>query len=243
MKIITYNMQHDKKSRDNWTTILEQEDPDILLAQESLDPNEVQLPLVDSEWHQRTTWKLVTANWGSAVYVKSHDFNPITLPGFEGWVVGVEIPASSFPISDEKPLRVFSVHAPTAKESYARAVNKILDMLRDSRDGADLVIGGDFNLTISRRHPSEDRQTSNADMKIQQRLEDEFGLINCWQTMNPDLPLAQTLRWDRDPVPPYHCDGHFVPGSWTEKLKACRVLSGPQWDRMSDHNPVVAVFG
>ena len=158
-------------------------------------------------------------------------------------MVGVEIPASAFPISGDKPLRVFSVHAPTAKESYARAVNKILDMLRDYRDGADVVIGGDFNLTVSRRHPAEDRQTSTADLKIQQRLEDEFGLINCWQTMNPDVPLAQTLRWDRDPVPPYHCDGIFVPGSWSEKLKACQVLSGPPWDGMSDHNPVVAEFG
>jgi endonuclease/exonuclease/phosphatase family metal-dependent hydrolase len=243
LKIITYNMQHDKKSRDNWAAILEREDPDIVLAQESLNPGEVQLPLVDSAWHQRTIWKLVTANWGSAVYVKSHEVKPITLPEFAGWVVGVEIPADSFPMSAGRPLRVFSVHAPTAKESYARVVNKILDMLRAFRDGADVVIGGDFNLTVSPRHPTEDRQTSAADLKIHQRLEEEFNLINCWQTMNSDIPLAQTLRWDRDPVPPYHCDGIFVPGSWTETLTACKVLSGSPWDGMSDHNPVVAEFG
>jgi endonuclease/exonuclease/phosphatase family metal-dependent hydrolase len=146
-------------------------------------------------------------------------------------------------MSAGKPLRVFSVHAPTSNESYARVVNNILDMLREFRDEADVVVGGDFNLTVSRRHPTEDRQTSAADLKIQQRLEDEFGLINCWQTMNPDVPLAQTLRYDPNPVPPYHCDGIFVPGSWCERLQECQVLSGRPWDGMGDHNPVVAVFG
>lgn len=80
------------------------------------------------------------------------------------------------------------------RDEYQQVVNSILDMLVDHRDGCEVVIGGDFNLTVSKRHESENRITEKADLKIQSRLGDEFGLLNYWQTANPDNPLAQTLR-------------------------------------------------
>ena len=70
----------------------------------------------------------------------------------------------------------------------------------------------------------------------------EFGLLNCWQTANPDQPLCQTLRWTGDRAIPYHCDGIFVPRSWKDRLKSCEVIAGDEWNRLSDHNPVVACF-
>jgi hypothetical protein len=63
------------------------------------------------------------------------------------------------------------------------------------------VIGGDFNLSVSERHPSEERKNKKCNLEIQSRLRDELGLINCWQTMNPNTPLAQTLRWDDQSEP------------------------------------------
>ena len=76
----------------------------------------------------------------------------------------------------------------------------------------------------------------------QVRLAEEFGLHNCWQTANPDQPLSQTLRWTGDRTIPYHCDGIFVPRSWKDRLKSCDVIAGEEWNRLSDHNPVVACF-
>ena len=55
-------------------------------------------------------------------------------------------------------------------------------------------------------------------------------------------PLAQTLRWMGNPSAPYHCDGIFVPRSWLPRLVCCRVIRGPRWNKLSDHNPVVAEF-
>lgn len=138
-------------------------------------------------------------------------------------------------------LRIFSIHAPN-KDGYQQAVQSILNGIAELRDGCDLVIGGDFNLTVSRRHESERPQTCAADLAIQARLRDEFGLINCWQTAHPDEPLTQTLRFNRDTETPYHCDGIFVPKSWTDRLQKCVVVSGEDWNRMSDHNPVMAEF-
>ena len=139
------------------------------------------------------------------------------------------------------PLRAFSVHAPV-RGSYHRAVNEILDMIAAHAGRGDLVIGGDFNVGIGERHASEDRTTSAADRAIQRRLRDEFGLANCWQEANPGSAAGPDPPVVERPAVPYHCDGLFVPRSWLPHLRSCEVVSSPEWDVLSDHNPVVARF-
>lgn len=247
MKIVTYNLRFGGKNRVHWNEILEEFSPEIFLMQESYAPKEHLSPLLHGTKHQNAVWSPVESNgktmgWGSAVFVASHEPNPISLPDFFGWVVGAEIADFSCPNGEQRQLRFFSLHAPSGMGSYQKVVNAILDMLLDHRDGCDVIIGGDFNLTVSERHESEERVTKKADLKIQARLRDEFGLINCWQMANKDCPLPQTLRWGSDRTVPYHCDGLFVPASWALHLKSCSVISGPKWDGLSDHNPVVAEF-
>ena len=121
-------------------------------------------------------------------------------------------------------------------------------MIDQHRGNADLVIGGDFNLTVGNRHHSEigpdgkTWTTSDSDLQTQQRLREKFGHMNCWQAAHPDAPLAQTLRWQKNPVPAYHCDGIFVPQSWKARLQACEVLADKAWNSPSDHNPVIVEF-
>jgi endonuclease/exonuclease/phosphatase family metal-dependent hydrolase len=136
---------------------------------------------------------------------------------------------------------VFSIHAPSRGESYSKQVNKLLDEIGRIAIGSEIIIGGDFNLTVSNSVESE-RSVKQRDLAIQARLADEFGLIYCWQASNPNQPLPQTLRWTRDRTIPYHCDGLFVPKSWQDRLESCVVLSGDDWNRLSDHNPVIAQF-
>jgi hypothetical protein len=140
----------------------------------------------------------------------------------------------------------------------------MLDLIGQHRGDGDLIIGGDFNLTVGQRHHSERRDdgtpwlTAEAELAVQARLGEEFGLINCWQTANPGMPLAQTLRWSGEPRPPicpqcppvrsFHCDGIFVPASWGTPF--CTVINNEEWTGRndgrrlprSDHNPVVATF-
>jgi endonuclease/exonuclease/phosphatase family metal-dependent hydrolase len=120
-------------------------------------------------------------------------------------------------------------------------VNRLLDRIRKVAAGREVVIGGDFNVTVS-HWPGPERPTGRQDLAIQARLADEFGLLNCWQATNPDQPLPQTLRWTGDRAIPYHCDGIFVPKAWQDRLQSCVVLAGGDWERLSDHNPVVAQF-
>ena len=247
MRIVSYNFRFGGSGRVQWREVFERLQPDILLAQECSPPEDHMPPQIEGQRREKAIWAPVesrggTLNWGSALFVERYLTVPVVLPDYSGWVVGGEIEEFHCPDGRICRVRAFSLHAPTAQKPVTKVVNAILDMLLDQRDGCDIVIGGDFNLTVGERHHSESRTTEEAHRKIQARLRDEFGLINCWQAANPDLPLAQTLRWNGDRASPYHCDGIFVPQSWEPHLETCSVLSDGLWEGLSDHNPVVAEF-
>jgi len=116
-----------------------------------------------------------------------------------------------------------------------------LDQIAMIARGQKTIVSGDFNLTVSHWAGSE-RKSKEQNLAIQRRLADEFGSINCWQEANPEQQPHQTLRWSRDRTIPYHCDGLLMPKSWKPSLLGCDALTGHQWTKLSDHNPVVAVF-
>jgi endonuclease/exonuclease/phosphatase family metal-dependent hydrolase len=179
--------------------------------------------------------------WGSAVFSRTGSMKPVAVPNFSGWVVGAEISGASWHAEIADPLLAFSVHAPSKGEAYWKQVNKLLDEIKKVAGRREIVIGGDFNVSVSHWSGPE-RPTCKQDLVIQMRLAEEFGLLNCWQTANPDQPLCQTLRWTGDRKIPYHCDGIFVPRSWKDRLQSCDAMAGDKWNRLSDHNPVVACF-
>lgn len=243
MNPVTYNLRSGGSGRSHWSRVLGEYRPDIFLVQETVAPEEHLPPSLHPESAGRSIWRMAEGRrWGSAVYAARGDLRPLDLPDFHGHVVGVEVTGAVWPDGADGPLRAFSVHAP-ARGVYRRAVHAILDLIAGHAGDAALVIGGDFNLTISARLDTEGRRTSAADLAIQRPLRDEFGLVNCWREANPGTPLAQTLRWSNAPEVPHHCDGLFVPRSWKAHLRASEVATSPEWDRLSDHNPVVARFG
>lgn len=242
MKIATYNILKGGSQRVHWIKMIEDFGVDLLLVQESYAHDEHLPLLLYPDSRSQSAWEMVEQNgWGSVVFSKTGSVKQLAVPGFSGWVVGAEISGASWQAEFADPLLAFSLHAPSQAESYQKLVNRILDTIKEIAAGRDVVIGGDFNLTVSNWANSE-RPVSKQDLAIQKRLADEFGLLNCWQAANPDQPLHQTLRWTKDRTIPYHCDGLFVPKSWKDRLESCVVLSGEEWNRLSDHNPVVAQF-
>jgi hypothetical protein len=239
MRIITYNLRFGGSGNSHWGKVFEDFAPDVFLVQESYDPIEHLPPLLHGNLHRDACWKCVEGlKWGSAVCVRGKAARKLGLPDFPGHVVGVEVDGSAFSISDGRPIRFFSIHAPD-RGGYQRAVNSILDMIGANRGDGDLVIGGDFNLTVAERLSTEELKTSKADQAILARLKDEFDLVAAWQVANAGVPLPQTLRWAKDKVTPFHCDGVFIPQKWTSRVRSCTVVSGQEWDKLSDHNPVI----
>jgi len=242
MKFATYNILKGGSHRVHWTKMIEEQSVDLLLVQESYPHDEHLPPLLYPGLRQQSVWEMVEQNgWGSAIYSSSGTLKQISVPGFAGWVVGAEIFDANWQSTESNTTMVFSIHAPSRAESYSKQVNKLVDEIGRIASGREIIVGGDFNLTVSHSIESE-RAVSKQDLAIQARLADEFGLINCWQTANPNQPLQQTLRWTRDRTIPYHCDGLFVPKSWQDRLESCVVLSSEDWNRLSDHNPVIAQF-
>jgi hypothetical protein len=242
MRVATYNLRKGGSGRVHWARMVEDHAVDLLLVQESYPPDEHLPPLLHPDARSQAVWQMVGRNgWGSAVYVRSGLVTPVAVPGFAGWVVGAEVREAAWLAGPGDPPLAFSVHAPSRDKSYAAEVNRLLDEIGRVACGRELVIGGDFNLTVSHWCGAE-RPVPKCDLAIQARLADEFGLVNCWQAANPDRPLAQTLRWTSNPATPYHCDGLFVPRTWAPRLVSCEVLAGEDWNALSDHNPVVACF-
>ncbi|MCY2974662.1 MAG: hypothetical protein NTW52_08355 [Planctomycetota bacterium] len=241
MKLATYNILKGGSKLVHWSKMIDEIEVDLLLVQESY-PHDSHLPaLLYPNIQRQSIWDKAQPNsWGSGIFSKSGLLSRISIPSFDGWVVGSELTLASWQVPDER-LMVFCIHAPDGPGSYAGQVNRILDAIASIACERDIIIGGDFNLTVSHWSGS-DRKTKERDLAIQERLTSEFGLFNCWQEANPDKQPAQTLRWSGDRTIPYHCDGLFVPKAWKERLESCVVLSGDDWNQLSDHNPVVAEF-
>jgi endonuclease/exonuclease/phosphatase family metal-dependent hydrolase len=244
MKIATYNILKGGSQRVHWVKMIQEHSVDLLLVQESYAPDEHLPPHCYPNTRSQSVWARVGKNrngWGSAVFSRSGSLKPIPVSGFAGWVVGAEITGACWQAGLCDSIVAFSVHAPSRGESYWKQVNKLLDAIRRIAGRRQILVGGDFNLTVSNGNGSE-RPVSKQALAIQTRLADDFGLVNCWQEANPNQPLPQTLRWTGNRMIPYHCDGLFVPRAWKHRLLSCVVLAGDEWNRLSDHNPVVACF-
>jgi exonuclease III len=242
LRVVAYNfLSGGSAARSgHWSRVHAQLAPDIVLAQECRAPQDSPGERFRIGPSDTLHWAPATARrWGSAVLVRGLRATALRIPRFGGWVTGAELSGLDWAV---RPLRVFSIHCPVGERGYIRTLHQILDRIARLAEGADLLLGGDFNVVVGQRQPRERIRMSRGEREILDRLSAEFALMSCWQAAHPGRPLAQTLRWSADRAAPYHCDGIFVPASWGSRLVACRVVRGPRWAALSDHNPVVAEF-
>jgi endonuclease/exonuclease/phosphatase family metal-dependent hydrolase len=239
-RFATYNL-HLGAARAATAQLLADWQPDVLCLQEARDP--ARLPLPDTAPRPVAVWQPVPGGrWGSGLLLRAAAV-PLPLPAdLLGWVAGAAISPWGGP--GTPPLCAFSIHAPPGQErSYTRMVGRILDVVAEYAGGAEVVLGGDFNVVVGWRQPGEPVRMTRAEQALLERIERDLGLVACWQAAHPGQPLARTLRWrHRADSLPYHCDGLFVPVGWLPALRDCSILTGDPWDGASDHHPVVATF-
>lgn len=242
-RVVAYNFLAggSRKRTGHWSRLIRHLGADLILAQECRPPaasaNERYRPAQEDAF----LWSRASrAGWGSAVLARSATLQPLELPDFDGWVVGGALVSAAW--AGGRALRVFSIHGPPGDRGYIPTMHTILDRLAPHSRDADLILGGDFNVVVGYRQPTERLKVMRGERAILERLASELKLISCWQAAHPGRPLPQTLRWTANRDAPYHCDGIFVPESWRARLLACRVVRGRRWSALSDHNPVVAEF-
>jgi hypothetical protein len=243
LRIVAYNFLSGGSDRrsGHWSRTARLLGAELVLAQECREPAQCPGERYRPGQGDTLLWQPIAGRrWGSGLLAKSIAVTPLPLPRFEGWVVGGELSIPGH--TNGRPLRVFSIHGPVGDRGYIRTMHEVLDDISALSTGADLILGGDFNVVVGYRQPREKLRISRGERGVLERLAQEFGLVSCWQAANPNRPLAQTLRWTADRAAPYHCDGIFVPTTWLERLVSCRVVRGSRWNSMSDHNPVIATF-
>lgn len=243
LRVVAYNFLSggSRVRTGHWSRIRTHLAPDIVLAQECRAPQDSPGERFRVGATDTLLWAPAAARrWGSAVLLRGRQATSLTIPTFAGWVVGAELSDPGW--SPGRSLQLFSIHCPVGTRGYVRTLHQILDGIARLRAGADLILGGDFNVVVGHRQPHERIPMTRGQREILDRLSEEFDLISCWQAANPGRPLAQTLRWSADRRAPYHCDGIFVPSAWGARLVSCRVVAGSRWAGLSDHNPVVAEF-
>jgi endonuclease/exonuclease/phosphatase family metal-dependent hydrolase len=241
MRIATYNIRKGGSRRVHWVRVIEDFGVDLLLVQESYPYHEYLPPLMYPDAGKQSAWEMAEKNgWGSGVFSRTGSVKPVAVPKFSGWVGGAEISEASWQAGIADPLLAFSIHAPSKGEAYWKQVNKLLDEIKTVAAGGDVVIGGDFNLTVSNWIGSE-RPASKEELAIQVRLAGDSGCSTAGKKRTPTT-LAPDAKVDDNRTIPYHCDGLFGPKAWKARLESCSVLAGEEWNRLSDHNPVVACF-
>ena len=162
-------------SAEHWSSILSETEPDVLFVQETKDPTALASDLVDTSPEDDIVWEPASnGRWGSALLFKSARIKLIRILNFEGWVVGGEVQTASH------MLHAYSVHLPPIKNSYVKSANLLLDTLKPIVDGATLMLGGDFNLTVGVRRPGEERDNRRGELELLERMEEEFGVKSAW---------------------------------------------------------------
>src|SRR5258706_2818226 len=155
MIIATYNLRAGGRRghRIHWQRLLDEFAPDILLVQETRHPHEYLAPDFYAANAHRIHWLAARDRpWGSAIYVRSGQLNPLPLPQHAGYVVAAQVTGTHWSQHTGRPLPIVSLHVPAP---YKRSMGEILDCAATFPDRHDLVVGGDFNLGVSVRHASE----------------------------------------------------------------------------------------
>ena len=198
---------------------------------------------IGQSWHgPKCSEQVQGRGWGSAVLVRDGSLEPIAIPGYSGWVIGARWRPKPSDVSET--IYLFSMHSPTANKDERRSgyVAESLEIVRaicaEVPSGSPLVIGGDFNFkSFGERLPNEQPANEDSELDTLQKFRD-LGLFVAWRDAHEGLPLPQTLRWNRAPATPYHCDGFLLRGVDVTTVQ-CEVLSSRFVTRQSDHSPIV----
>jgi endonuclease/exonuclease/phosphatase family metal-dependent hydrolase len=247
LRLVAYNIgQGGSRDTALWARIFSSLSPDLLFVQESRDPTHSWLAALPVTCPDGWAWAAVPGGrWGSGLWVRGGRITPLPVPeDFTGRVVAALVEDRAWPGVGLTSVVALSVHAPTRKgSSYIKEVGRILDFAGALAGRRPLVLAGDFNVAVGFRTPGQSPSFTRGERTLLERLRDELDLVPCWQTAHPGEPLARTLRWmHRRDSAPYHCDGIFIPATWTPALQSCEVLEGEEWYAISDHNPVVATL-
>ena len=226
MKIATWNLYN----RPLNPLLIETHRPDVLLLQEWQAGSYAQ----SYPGYQVAFAANAGAGQGVGILVADHlqaTVEPAPLPGYGGYVVGARVQAEGADIM------VYGLHVHTPH--YVKQALAIVEAAGRQATGMPMIIGGDWNCTISEPvHSSYDAEWPGS-KQVRTLLAGTLGMTNAYRYCHPTAPLPRTFRQHRKPESKaFHIDGFWVSGELAAGIRTCKVLEEQPW-LDSDHNPVV----
>ena len=129
MRIVTYNFlgAGSPKRCGHWSRVIRNLKPDLVLAQECRPPQHSPGERFREGARDALAWQSAgSRNWGTALFARSASLVPVTIPDYDGWVVGGEIRNTPW---SARPLLVFSIHGPAGESGYIHTMQHILDRI------------------------------------------------------------------------------------------------------------------
>jgi exodeoxyribonuclease-3 len=121
--------------------------------------------------------------------------------------------------------------------SYVKAFMNGLAAYEKLLGSGETVVAGDFNGNPALDKPRTRIKWSMAFAQLQQ-----VGLVSAYHHVHA-VPWGSenhpTHHYLRKPDRPFHIDFCFVPQAWTAKALKTNIVSGPDWNLLSDHFPIL----
>lgn len=223
MRVISWNMN--KRRKGNWEWVLENLDPDYVLAQEAS-------PLPKGV--KATTRTTTKKSNRSAFYSKVGDHERLKMSNDHGMGVIVTKSKNVFFICVYANLDFNPVHLP-----LLGILAQFVTNIRRRLGAKEILIAGDFNM--DRRmddNPTGTKFAAKGTYPTNEFYDAilDMGFRDCMRKFNPDP--VQTHRNARSKFP-WELDHMFATENLYERLTDIRTIEVPE---LSDHDPIVADF-
>lgn len=223
MKVVSWNMN--KRRKGNWEWVIENLDPDYVLAQEAS-------PLPSNI--KATTRATTKKSNRSAFYSKLQDHKRLKMSGDHGMGLLVTKSEDIFFICIYANLDFKPVHLP-----LLGLIAEYLTNIRRRHNAKNILIAGDFNM--DRRmdeNPTGTKFAAKGTYPTNEFFDAilDMGFHDCMRKFNSDP--VQTHRHTRSKFP-WELDHMFATENLYERLTDIRTVEVPE---LSDHDPIVADF-
>lgn len=223
MRLVTWNCCRGQIAKK--APLLDTLTPDIAVVQECAKPT------IESE---QCLWFGENPRQGIAVLARSQ-FRVHRLP------TKPDVPKFVFPVRVTGP-EEFSLLVVWSKGGqtfpYVEAVVRAADLYRDLVGSSPTILIGDLNSNAmwDATHPPDRNHTALVAMLSQ------LGLVSAYHYFHREAQGQETrptyyFQWSKGR--PYHIDYCFVPSAWAAGIRSVEVGSYEDWQRHSDHRPLL----
>ena len=230
MKTLTWNIHH-RNNDHAFRHAIQKEKAQIILLQECFHPLTHLSEKEFAELKGRFSWKPTKNGWGNCIVTPQSELHEIAIRHqFKG---RLQVATTNIPKIGK--ITIANLHVPIT-DGYSRLnMAKMFEIISKHIKNGNALICGDFNFG-----ECFDKNGETEHRDIFKKLLEKYQITDCYRKFHKTF--GQTYRPVRKSKTKFMLDYILVTNDLVDRLKSCRILDGERVKKMSDHNPIVAVF-